>query len=126
MAARAAARSDMRSGIGELDRVLGGGLVAGSIVLLGGEPGIGKSTLVLAAGGRDSRRAWRLGRCCMPRARNRWTSYGCARTASGCAGASADQIAIISETGVQAIAGVAERDRAVAADRRLGPDADVG
>jgi DNA repair protein RadA/Sms len=34
-------------GIGELDRVLGGGLVAGSVVLLGGEPGIGKSTLVL-------------------------------------------------------------------------------
>ena len=33
--------------IGELDRVLGGGLVAGSVVLLGGEPGIGKSTLVL-------------------------------------------------------------------------------
>ena len=32
---------------GELDRVLGGGLVPGSIVLLGGEPGIGKSTLLL-------------------------------------------------------------------------------
>ena len=35
------------TGIGELDRVLGGGLVAGSVTLLGGEPGIGKSTLVL-------------------------------------------------------------------------------
>lgn len=34
-------------GIDEVDRVLGGGLVAGSLVLLGGEPGIGKSTLVL-------------------------------------------------------------------------------
>ena len=33
------------SGIGELDRVLGGGLVPGSLVLLGGSPGIGKSTL---------------------------------------------------------------------------------
>ena len=32
---------------GELNRVLGGGLVPGSLVLLGGEPGIGKSTLVL-------------------------------------------------------------------------------
>jgi DNA repair protein RadA/Sms len=37
------------SGIGELDRVLGGGLVAGSIVLLGGDPGVGKSTLLIQA-----------------------------------------------------------------------------
>lgn len=35
------------TGIGELDRVLGGGLVKGSLVLLGGAPGIGKSTLLL-------------------------------------------------------------------------------
>ena len=34
-------------GIGELDRVLGGGMVAGSLILIGGEPGIGKSTLSL-------------------------------------------------------------------------------
>ena len=37
------------TGIGELDRVLGGGLVAGSMTLVGGEPGIGKSTLLLQA-----------------------------------------------------------------------------
>jgi len=37
------------TGIGEVDRVLGGGLVPGSAVLLGGEPGIGKSTLLLQA-----------------------------------------------------------------------------
>lgn len=35
------------TGIGELDRVLGGGLVQGSVVLIGGDPGIGKSTLLL-------------------------------------------------------------------------------
>ncbi len=35
------------TGIGEVDRVLGGGLVAGSVTLVGGEPGIGKSTLLL-------------------------------------------------------------------------------
>ena len=35
------------TGIGELNRVLGGGLVSGSLVLIGGEPGIGKSTLIL-------------------------------------------------------------------------------
>ncbi len=37
----------MPSGVDELDRVLGGGLVPGSVVLLGGDPGIGKSTLLL-------------------------------------------------------------------------------
>lgn len=36
-----------KTGIGELDRVLGGGLVKGSLVLVGGDPGIGKSTLLL-------------------------------------------------------------------------------
>ena len=36
-------------GIGEVDRVLGGGLVAGAAILLGGEPGVGKSTLLLQA-----------------------------------------------------------------------------
>jgi DNA repair protein RadA/Sms len=36
------------SGIGEFDRVLGGGIVPGSMVLIGGEPGVGKSTLLLA------------------------------------------------------------------------------
>jgi DNA repair protein RadA/Sms len=37
------------TGVGELDRVLGGGLMPGSITLLGGEPGVGKSTLLLQA-----------------------------------------------------------------------------
>lgn len=40
------------TGIGELDRVLGGGLVPGGVVLIGGQPGIGKSTLLLQAAGR--------------------------------------------------------------------------
>ncbi len=46
------------TGLGELDRVLGGGLVPGAVILIGGEPGVGKSTLLLqaasamAAGGR--------------------------------------------------------------------------
>lgn len=41
--------SRFTTGIAELDRVLGGGLVAGSVVLIGGDPGIGKSTLLLQA-----------------------------------------------------------------------------
>lgn len=45
------AQSETRfaTGIGELDRVLGGGIVPGSMVLIGGDPGIGKSTLLLQA-----------------------------------------------------------------------------
>src|SRR3989442_1396907 len=39
----------VRTGIGELDRVLGGGVVQGSLVLIGGDPGVGKSTLLLQA-----------------------------------------------------------------------------
>jgi DNA repair protein RadA/Sms len=45
---RASAR--VATGLEEFDRVLGGGLVAGGVILLGGDPGIGKSTLLLQAG----------------------------------------------------------------------------
>src|SRR5205807_2464039 len=44
-----AAARPRATGVPELDRVLGGGLVAGSVTLVGGEPGIGKSTLLLQA-----------------------------------------------------------------------------
>src|SRR5262249_29518301 len=43
------------TGIPELDRVLGGGIVRASLVLVGGEPGVGKSTLLLSALGAISR-----------------------------------------------------------------------
>jgi DNA repair protein RadA/Sms len=51
-ARRAAARS---TGVGEFDRVLGGGLVPGAVVLVAGEPGIGKSTLLLDVAARAAR-----------------------------------------------------------------------
>jgi DNA repair protein RadA/Sms len=44
-----APRDRTKSGLEEFDRVLGGGLVAGSVTLIGGDPGIGKSTLLLQA-----------------------------------------------------------------------------
>ena len=52
----AAAHDRLPTGLAELDRVLGGGLVRGSVVLLAGEPGAGKSTLCLqAAAGLEAR-----------------------------------------------------------------------
>ena len=43
------------TGVGELDRVLGGGLVPGAVVLLAGEPGVGKSTLLLEVAAQAAR-----------------------------------------------------------------------
>jgi DNA repair protein RadA/Sms len=48
------------SGYSELDRVLGGGIVPGSLVLIGGEPGIGKSTLLLQVANRLSRSRYKI------------------------------------------------------------------
>ena len=47
----------LSTGVGEFDRVLGGGVVPGSLVLIGGEPGIGKSTLLLQAAAHFARTA---------------------------------------------------------------------
>jgi DNA repair protein RadA/Sms len=52
-----ASAARLSSGIDEFDRVLGGGVVPGSLVLLGGEPGIGKSTLLLQAAAHFAREA---------------------------------------------------------------------
>lgn len=51
----AAATKTVPSGIGELDRVLGSGVVPGSVVLMAGEPGVGKSTLLLEVASRWAR-----------------------------------------------------------------------
>ncbi len=56
-AAQGAARP---TGLAELDRVLGGGIVPGSVTLIGGEPGIGKSTLLLQAAAHAARRGDRV------------------------------------------------------------------
>ncbi len=48
--------SRFSTGIGELDRTLGGGIVSGSFTLIGGDPGIGKSTLLLQVAGKVARK----------------------------------------------------------------------
>jgi DNA repair protein RadA/Sms len=57
---RADGRGRIETGLAELDRVLGGGLVPGGSVLLGGDPGIGKSTLMLQVCGALSARGGRV------------------------------------------------------------------
>src|SRR5215469_12384000 len=49
----------LASGVGEFDRVTGGGLVRGSVLLLGGDPGIGKSTLLIEVAAAYARRGQR-------------------------------------------------------------------
>ena len=74
------ARRARLGGQGELDRVLGGGIVPGSVTLLGGDPGIGKSTLLLQVAAHVARRA---APCSTPAARSPWRRWGCARGGSG-------------------------------------------
>ncbi len=121
-------------GIGELDRVLGGGLVAGSVVLLGGEPGIGKSTLLLqvAAGiaGAGSGVLYATGEESTTQVRLRASRLG---LTSGAAG---DAIRVVAETGVGRITDLAREARpgllvvdsvqTVASEELDGPPGSVG
>src|SRR5436305_15089422 len=54
-----AASASRPTNLDELDRVLGGGLVPGSVTLLGGEPGVGKSTLITQVAASVARAGWR-------------------------------------------------------------------
>jgi DNA repair protein RadA/Sms len=136
------ARDEVRRpiGIGELDRVLGGGLVAGSVVLLGGEPGIGKSTLLLqvAAGvatGAGSRVPaatvlYATGEESVRQVRLRATRLG---LASGPIG---EAVRVVAETGVGRIVDLARAERpgllivdsvqTVASEELDGPPGSVG
>jgi DNA repair protein RadA/Sms len=72
----------LSTGIDEFDRVLGGGVVPGSLVLIGGEPGIGKSTLLLQAAAHFARA---VGPCSTAPARSRSTRSSRAASGSGSA-----------------------------------------
>jgi DNA repair protein RadA/Sms len=136
-ATEAAAEIRRPVGIGELDRVLGGGLVAGSVVLLGGEPGIGKSTLLLqvAAGIADDAAApggvlYATGEESGAQVRLRAARLGLTTGPAG------ERIHVVAETSVDRIADLARTDRpallvvdsvqTVAADELDGPPGSVG
>ena len=102
------AASRLAAGIGELDRVLGGGLVPGSLVLLGGDPGVGKSTLLtqtlrgLAAGAAPRKVLYATGEESVAQTALRARRIG----------ALADNLVLVAETDV---------DRIFDHARRLGP-----
>jgi DNA repair protein RadA/Sms len=91
------------TGVPELDRVLGGGLVPASLVLVGGEPGVGKSTLLLAALGaisRDHRALLVTGEESVAQVKLRAARLG------GC-----DDVEILAETELEAVCSTLERER---------------
>jgi DNA repair protein RadA/Sms len=91
------------TGVPELDRVLGGGLVPASLVLVGGEPGVGKSTLLLAALGaisRDRRALLITGEESVAQVKLRAARLG------GC-----DDVEILAETELDAVCETLERER---------------
>jgi DNA repair protein RadA/Sms len=86
----------------ELDRVLGGGLVPGSVVLLAGEPGVGKSTLLIAAAARVAQ----SGRRCLVVTGEE--SAAQVRLRAGRIGALADELYLAAETELGALLGHVE------------------
>ncbi|BCX82860.1 DNA repair protein RadA/Sms [Methylomarinovum caldicuralii] len=92
------------TGLGELDRVLGGGLVKGSAVLIGGDPGIGKSTLLLQAAATLSRSV----RILYTTGEESVQQVGlrAERLAADCR-----RVPVLAETALERIAAIAERER---------------
>src|SRR5438876_7789727 len=91
------------TGIPELDRVLGGGLVPASLVLVGGEPGVGKSTLLLsalAAISKDRRALLVTGEESAAQVKLRAARLG-----------GAEQVEILAETNLEAVCATLERER---------------
>ena len=94
-----------QTGIGELDRVLGGGIVPGSLVLVGGDPGIGKSTLLLQVcqtlAARHEKILYISGEESLRQIRLRADRMG----------AFTDELLLLCETNIEAIRGAIEKQR---------------
>ena len=111
----AQAASARPTGMDELDRVLGGGLVPGAVLLLAGEPGVGKSTLLLEAAAlvAGSRRVLYV---------TGEESAAQVRLRADRIGAVSDNLYLAAETDLSAVLGHVETVAAGPAGHRLGPD----
>jgi len=96
------------TGLGELDRVLGGGIMPGSVVLVGGDPGIGKSTLLLQMAGQLAGRNQRVVYLSAEE------SGAQIRLRAGRIGALSPELLVLSETNLAAILEALERAEAMA------------
>ncbi|HEY4606164.1 MAG TPA: DNA repair protein RadA, partial [Acidimicrobiia bacterium] len=93
------------TGWGEIDRVLGGGVVAGSVILLGGEPGVGKSTLLLQLAGAMAA----SGESILVASAEESADQVALR--AGRLGITDDAISLVSDDDVDAIVALAQRER---------------
>ena len=103
-----------KTGIAEFDRVLGGGLVSGSVVLLGGDPGIGKSTLMMqvALKLRDKVILYVTGEESLKQIKLRAERLG----------TQSNSVLLLPETNLEMIADVIERGQPGYRDRRFDPN----
>ena len=98
--------SRLSTGFGEFDRVLGSGIVPGSVVLIAGEPGIGKSTLLLETAATSPQAAQRLGAV---RLRRRVAGAGAVRASR--VNAMEQNLLLASTTDLATVLGLIERTR---------------
>ena len=110
----------MPTGVAEFDRALGGGLVAGQVVLIGGDPGIGKSTLLLQA------LAWMGARAQGPLRERRGIRRSRSRSARDGCGVDAAAVALAAEISSSGSSRDAGSREARGRGDRLDPDALLG
>lgn len=128
-AVESAEAARLTAGIGEVDRVLGGGFVPGSVILFGGDPGIGKSTLLLQLAARLAARGpvlYVTGEESASQVRGRAERVGAVVDNLSLAATTDLETALAAIESVQPILAVVDSVQTVASDELTGPAGSVG